>query len=261
MAIPLPDGVNKLGQTRRGLVLYNAHDNTIGRSIELYGEFAEFEAQLFEKLLRPGDVAVDVGANIGVLTLAMARAVGPSGSVLAFEPQRILAQMIAANLALNSQLNTHVFNMALGAEPGTIMLPPIDYDRANNFGALSLGGFTEGEAVQLACLDSFELQRCRLIKADVEGMELAVLRGATQTIRRTRPVLYVENNRPEQSAALVAFIRSLSYTLYWHRSPYFNPHNFAGNPDPAFAEFAPERNILCLPTELPQTMSGFEEVS
>jgi hypothetical protein len=61
-------------------------------------------------------------------------------------------------------------------------------------------------------------------------MELNVLRGSEQTLHRHRPMLYVENDRPEKSPALIEFLQALDYELYWHLPPLFNPDNYFGNP-------------------------------
>ena len=73
---------------RHGKLMYLLNDAYIGRSLDVYGEYSEGEIDLFRQLLRPGDVAIDVGANIGALTVPMARLVQPGGAVVAFEPQR-----------------------------------------------------------------------------------------------------------------------------------------------------------------------------
>src|SRR5262249_49184020 len=85
---------NHLRKCRHGYVLYNINDMYVGRSFDLYGEFSEEEALLFEQVSRPGDVVMDIGANIGAHTLVMAKRVGPTGKVLAFEPQRVVFQTL-----------------------------------------------------------------------------------------------------------------------------------------------------------------------
>jgi hypothetical protein len=68
----------------------------------------------------------------------------------------------------------------------------------------------------------------------VEGMELEVLQGGANLIRTTRPVIYVENNHPDKSPSLIAHLLGLDYQLFWHYSPFYNPRNFAGNPENVF---------------------------
>lgn len=231
-----PDGFNRMCQARAGLMLYNRHDMYIGRSLELYGEFSEGEVELFRQTIKPGMLAVEVGANIGAHTLALSKLVGDQGRVFAFEPQRIVYQTLCANLALNSVLNVDCRCLAVGAEAGSLFVPPLDYNATNNFGGLGLGGYASGEPTQVITLDALNLPRCEFLKADVEGMELEVIKGAEATIRRCQPMLYIENDREEKSSALIRYIDSLEYDLYWHRPPLFNPSNFLKNPENVFGQ-------------------------
>jgi len=170
---------------------------------------------------------LDVGANIGVNTIPLARHAGARGKVIAFEPQRIIHQMLCANLALNGLTNVVALWSAAGAEAGGIRVPPIDYEAVDNFGGIELGG-DKGERVPVATIDQFQLDRCRLIKIDVESMELDVIRGASETIDRLQPRLYFENNRKDKSPALLGHLLNLGYRLYWHFPMLFNPKNFRG---------------------------------
>jgi len=252
--------INHLSLCRHGYMLYNVHDVYIGRALEFYGEFSEQEAELFNQIARPGDVVLDVGANIGAHTVVFAKRVGPTGRVHAFEPQRIVFQTLCANVALNSITNTFCHNAALGDEPGTIVVPAMDYAQVNNFGGLSLGGSATGESVPVLTLDGLDLPACRLVKIDVEGMELNVLKGAVKTIERLQPMLYVENDRVEKSAELMRFIEGLGYEIYWHLPPLYNPRNFYQNPQnlyPGIASF----NLLCVSRDLGITITGFQKTS
>ena len=95
-------GHNQLAAGKDGYFLYNSNDKYIGRAIENYGEYSEIELDLLKNLCAAGDVILEVGANIGAHTVGMARTVGPTGRVLAFEPQRLVFQTLCANVALNS---------------------------------------------------------------------------------------------------------------------------------------------------------------
>ena len=242
------EAFNRVKACRHGTLIYNINDQYIGRALHEYAEFSQGEVDLFAKLIRPGQVVIDAGANIGAHTVFFCRAVGPKGVVHAFEPQRVIFQTLCANLALNSLQNGHAHHAALGDAPGSIVVDVPDYSQPNNFGGMPLGAFSQGERVPLVTIDSLELAACHFMKIDVEGMEQSVIRGATETLRRHRPVLYVENDREEHARALVAQLEALGYRLYWHLPPYFNPDNFARNPDNVFGNIA-SRNMLCLPAE------------
>jgi protein-L-isoaspartate O-methyltransferase len=109
------------------------HDRYIGRSLHVYGEFSELEARMLTQLLRADDVVVEVGANIGVHTLHIARLVGEHGMVLALEPQRVICQMLCANIALNELFHVRTHHAALGSKPGMVKVPALDYEAENNF--------------------------------------------------------------------------------------------------------------------------------
>lgn len=218
---------------RHGKLMYLLNDAYIGRSLDVYGEYSEGEIDLFRQLLRPGDVAIDVGANIGALTVAMARLVQPGGAIVAFEPQRAIYDILCNNLRLNGLANVTAFCRAMGSAAGTIRVPPLNYDRTDNFGGVALGGAL-GEEVQLVTLDSLGVPRLRLLKVDVEGMEFEAISGARATIERLRPALYVENDRADRSQRLISLLFEIGYRLWWHITPLFNPKNFRGHPDDIF---------------------------
>jgi hypothetical protein len=132
----------------------------------------------------------------------------------------------------------------------------------NNIGGISMG-HVDGAAhdqVELRTLDSFGLTRLDFLKVDVEGMELQVLRGAADTLRRTRPILYVENDRADRSQALMDHIVSLGYDLWWHFPAMFNPHNFAAEPSDIFPGIV-SVNLLCVPSERHMDVQGMDRAA
>src|SRR6266404_6679365 len=183
-------------------MLYDRNDVFIGRSLDLYGEWAQSELDLLALILHPGDAVIDVGANLGTHTVGFAQKVGPTGRVFAFEPQRVVFQMLCGNVALGGLLNVHATNAGLARQPGTSLAREIvDYDRPGNYGAVTYDSASPvpveaGEPTTFMTLDQLPLERCRLLKIDVEGMELEVLQGGTNLIKATRPIICLENNRP-----------------------------------------------------------------
>ncbi len=241
---------------RHGRIAVNQNDLYVGRSLLAYGEWAEFELQLLGPLLRAGDVVVDAGANIGTHALFFAQTVGPRGHVLAFEPQRHVHALLSDTMALNDVTAwVTCIRAALGSTAGSMIVPDLPTQMILNFGALALGDCVTGDQVPLVTLDGLALPQCRLIKVDVEGMEAEVLQGAADTIRRHRPILYVENDRPEASAELLALLRAFGYRLFAHLAPCFNPGNFAGRRENMFPESA-NLNLLCLPDDTTYDPTG-----
>jgi len=250
----------RIKRCRRGPMMYFPADLYVGRSLDLYGEFSEGEVELFAQIVKPGMLVVDVVANIGAHTVFFAKTVGPEGRVLAVEPQRILYQILCANLALNLIGNTFVRQAGLGSAPGSIQVPPINYAGSFNFGGVSLGNFTEGEQVPVITLDSLALPACHVLKIDVEGMESEVLQGGRDTLARHRPLLYVENDRPEKSAALIALLFELDYRLFWHLPPLFHADNFAGHAENVFSTIV-SANMIGVPRSIEQSVQGFREIT
>lgn len=216
----------RLKECRYGPMVYLPVDQYIGQALDKYGEFSEGEAFFFRQLIKPEWIVLDVGANHGAHTIAFAK---NAAEVHAFEPQRILFQILCANVALNALTNVYTHQVAVGRKTGVINVPPLDYTKSANFGALAMGG-TSGEQVPLVTLDTLNLA-CNFIKIDVEGMEEDVIAGGEGVIREHQPILYLENDRPEKSASLIAQLFAWDYRLYWHMPYYFNSNNFFGNPE------------------------------
>jgi FkbM family methyltransferase len=276
MTEPVPAAVDpspayaRMLRTRYGRMIAPANDIVIGRCLAEYGEWAEAELTLLRPLLHPGDVVIDGGANIGVHSLAFARAVGSTGRVYAFEPQRLTYQMLAGNMALNDVGNVVARCEALGEAAGTICVPQIEPTKPANIGGLRLidddmPGLEPlepkgaSEEVPVVTIDSLQLRSCRLIKLDVEGMERQALVGGRQTIGHFRPVLYIDNSDRARSTELIELIGELDYRMYWHFAPYFRPDNFRGNRHNAFPNTA-DPNMVCLPRESKGSSSTLDPV-
>ncbi|MCC7040233.1 MAG: FkbM family methyltransferase [Burkholderiales bacterium] len=257
----IPNGFNELALCRGGPRLYNKHDVYVGGALARYGEFSLSESLLFEQLLRPGAIVIEAGANIGAHTVDIARIVGPTGQVYAFEPQRLVFQALCANLALNQLSNVFAYQAGVGAQTGSITVPYLPPTETHNFGGLSIGSGPVGDVVPLATIDALDLAHCHFIKVDVEGMETEVLQGGLRTIDRYRPLMYLENDRKERSRDLLSLIERLDYDAYWHFARFFNPGNFAGNPVNDFPPDLVSINVLCVPRELKMAVEGLRRVS
>lgn len=255
-----PAGFNELRMCRSGPMIYNKNDIYVGGSLKKYGEFSVSEQELFRQFVHPGMLVVEAGANIGAHTVDLSRLVGQDGEVHAFEPQRIVFQTLCANLALNQCKNVYARQVAVGADQGSTLVPAVEPTDRENFGGISLRSVEFGDAVPLIALDSLDLPACHLLKADVEGMEVEVIRGAEQTIRNYRPIMYVENDRRERSQQLLTLIERLEYAAYWHRAPLFNPANYACDPENIFPNIV-SINVLCIPKETNLVVNGLRAVS
>ena len=242
------DSPYMLRQCRHGPMLFNRRDRYIGRSLDAYGEYSEYEITVLNQLLRRGAFVVEAGANIGTHAVPIARMIGPVGHLHAFEPQRLTFQILCANLALNGIVNVSAHWAALGRTAGRARVPQLDPKSEQNFGGVGIEWEADANSVPVTTIDAMDLSRLDLVKADVEGMEMAVLEGGRETIRRLRPVLYLENDRRDRSPDLIRTLESLGYRAWWHIVPMFRPDNFAGNADNIFNGVI-SLNLLALPAE------------
>lgn len=253
---------NRLIRGRHGLFLANPVDIIIGRSMTAYGEFSEAEVHVLKQLVAPGAVIVEAGANIGAITVPLARAVGTGGIVYAFEPQPLVFQTLCANLALNDLVNVAAFNAGCGEAADRIEIIRMNPGIKQNFGGVRLADLTGKDThfpVPIHRLDDvIDPPRLGLIKADVEGMELATLKGAAGLIARFRPFLYLELN-PTEGPELIHYLRDIGYRCWRHFPPLYNPANFAGNAQNIF-EGLVSHNILCVPAERNAVIDGLAPV-
>jgi FkbM family methyltransferase len=174
----------------------------IDLTIYLAGAFEWTTLRKLERLVRPGMNVVDVGANVGAHALHLARLVGPSGSVTAFEPTSFAVRKLRDNLSLNPGLSARVEvrHCLLVAESGGAVHQaiasswPVDGRRPDDPALGSISMSTEGAVA--ATLDEALAasgdRSIHLIKMDVDGHELEVLRGARRVFQRDRPALVME---------------------------------------------------------------------
>jgi len=229
--LSLQFGDLQLRRCRYGWMLFSGP--YIGKCFELYGEYSESEVEVFRIYMRPGDVAIDVGANIGDLTVPLALLAGETGRVYAYESHPEMFNILCANLALNALRNVKPINAFVADSPDVDTGSAVWGERAY------IGDTWEPTFVPL---DRLDLDRLRFIKVDVDGNELEVLRSGIRLIEKYRPVLYFENDLRDKSPALLEFVMGLGYRVYFHLAPIFRPDNFYGNPVNAFAP----RNICSL---------------
>ena len=209
-----------LANTRHGAMILNRFDQMdvgpgeaigVGGEMLAHGEYqaAECDALAAIMALRrdaygPGVVVLDVGANIGAHTCRWARACEGWGEVYAYEAQERVYYALAGNLALGNHFNAHARHAAVGMVCGVMAIPQMRHTEHANFGGLHLmpTGRTPGQSisyeqdladVEMLALDALNFARVDLIKIDVEGMEVGVLKGAARTIQECCPVIYAEH--------------------------------------------------------------------
>jgi FkbM family methyltransferase len=237
---------------RYGSVRFFAGDDPIGASLAMYGEWAQVEIDLMLRFVRPGDTVLDIGANVGTHTLAFARQVGSTGSVLAFEPQREVYDLLTANVQDADFANVRCYRQAVGEKAGHLIVPPVDYSAHVNTGLVSMvqpGDDSAGEETEMVSIDGLDLKACALAKIDVEGMEQEVLKGMAKTVDSFRPVVLVECNTIDSGVKSLLVRDWAGYDVFFARSSAFNPSNYLGLSTDRFG-VAQETNILFVPRAL-----------
>lgn len=198
-------------------------------SIYLLGAFEPGTKATLKKLVKPGDIVFDIGANIGAHTLGIAQSVGAFGKVYAFEPTDFAFEKLCRNLALNPEVasRTAPQQILLAASPSDRSESEIyaswPLENANAVHPKHRGRLVSTSRATVDTLDAFvsrnSIARLDLIKIDVDGHELPVLTGARETLARFHPTLvmemspYIHAEHQHSFAEFVALLAAFQYSL------------------------------------------------
>mgnify|MGYP000109061086 CR=1 FL=1 len=254
MASSFLNQVLESAASRYGIISYFKSDRVIGSSLKEYGEWAQKEIDLLARIIEPGDIVLDIGAFIGTHTLAFSNMVGENGWVLAFEPNPLAYEVLNLNVSQNSLTNVKLFNAAVGGEEKEIQVGRLPNQYLQNPGSAPLTAILPpaetrtAKIIRSICLDSLVVDRCKLIKCDVEGMEGAVLSGARQFIHAHRPIVVCECLSLQNGTELLGLMNELRYEGFIHLVSAFNSQNFKGNAIDIF-DGGMETNLVFVPVE------------
>lgn len=204
----------------------------ISNALEQHGTFDNHVLGHAVDILKDVDTGavLDIGANVGSFTIPMARH-KPNMTFVAFEPQRMVYYQLCGNVAINKALNVHAMNHAVGEREGMLLIDAPNYDEETNIGAFSLDNEvrehedylckTKGikQRVDVITLDAVMIPDVRLIKIDVEGMELAVLKGGVEFLKRNSypPILFEAWTHKSwflpRRQELIDFLEQLGYAI------------------------------------------------
>lgn len=174
--------------------------------IFFYGEYEPAESAIVRALLSPGDFALDIGAHRGWFTILMGRAVAPGGRVLAVEPLATSRCHLERNIALTPDLIVEVLPVALGSTEGEATIHLFDglpdgHASAATFGRHDARSHVVSRRTLNGVLSELGGRVPEMVKLDVEGAELEVLRGASEALASERPPIWmIEVNRRTASA-------------------------------------------------------------
>jgi FkbM family methyltransferase len=165
-----------------------------GRGVYVFGDALEPELYSLQHFLGPGQVFVDIGANVGVFTVKAAKEVGGSGLVISVEPFIESAMRLSQNVRANGYSNVRVRNFCVGQKTEHARLH-LNKGKPNSF-SLVRNGDAESVSVLSVSLDDLcrweNLERLDYLKIDAEGAEAAILEGGQSAIARFRPIVQVE---------------------------------------------------------------------
>lgn len=189
--------------TRRGIKWELDLAQGIDFAIFLQGAFEPETVSFYSKVIKPGDCVIDIGANIGAHTLHFAKLVGPSGKVIAFEPTDYAFNKLIRNIELNPDLQKQIIAQQVLLDCGEGLKPnsiPSSWELNENVNsqkhAIHMGTYNSIEAADVKALDNAMNQlgnpKVQIIKLDVDGYELQVIKGAQSTLQRNKPKIIME---------------------------------------------------------------------
>ena len=184
-----------------------------------FGEmWFEAESQRLGPWLRPGGVVIDVGANLGFISLVLARHVGASGQIYAFEPSPFVYPKLVEVMNKNEVQNARCFQCGCGAERGTetLLVPKTSGNATIQRNSAQLAGVLREVTVEIDTLDGVilpQISRLDLLKIDTEGFEDQVLAGAFELVAQHRPLIYIELSQEyaDSSARALAWLETRGY--------------------------------------------------
>lgn len=179
-----------------GFKLYLKLDDWIQENIFFLGEYEKAELDVLKKHLKPGDVFLDLGANLGVFTLHASRIVGETGKVISFEPFLINHNALKKHIKINGLTNVKIEKLAVGSESGSITLY---HDESEDNLGMVTANYVENavkEDVEIVSIDDYLQASPDLaidfIKIDIEGFEYATLLGLENTLKKHQPKILIE---------------------------------------------------------------------
>lgn len=176
--------------------------------------------------VRPGMIAYDLGANIGYISLLLARAVGPTGKVFAFEALPANQERLTSNLKLNSNENIKLVSSAVAEKSGETTFFVHSSGGMGKLSGSSGSDYNHPNSINVEAISIDEFifkdnnSQPQLIKMDIEGGEVLALRGMSRLLKETRPVLLIELHSKHAAAAAWQTLHEANYSLHFMRKGY-----------------------------------------
>ena len=246
----------------RGVRLYGGPDNKVESYINNVGDlYDNNNFSLIKEIVRPGQTCFDIGANIGVYTLFLAKITGNPGNIHSFEPVDHIRTKLSSNLRLNNFTKVHINSFALGAQSekqemyavktGTYRGGTSTFVKNENVINMGEDKF-DRIPVEIRSMDDYvkenNITQLDFIKIDVEGFEWDVLKGGSDTIKNLRPKMIIEYDPLRHTSTdgtndFLSFFMQHNYEVFeflaFGDDVVLMPYDFKKEPL--------HRNLFCLP--------------
>jgi tetratricopeptide (TPR) repeat protein len=199
----LPAQIARVTDTRYGLLQYAPQQETLARSLEWYGEWLQAQLDVLAKLLPAGATVIEAASGIGVHAVALAKMIGPTGHLLAYEADPIHSRFLEQNLEIQN-IRSLVTIVPRGLR----------------------GLALRDDTVELDTVDALRLQRLDLIKINDHSAARTILEGAAETLWRLRPFLFMAADEAPVFNEMAHLARDFGYRCWLMKSTVFNPDNF-----------------------------------
>jgi FkbM family methyltransferase len=211
-------GFSAVAETRVGILQYLPDEAWVGESLGWYGEYLQPQVDLLTRLIRPGATVLEADAGIGAHAVFLGKALGAAGHLFLYEPHPVVQRILQQNLGANRVMNVTLMRRALG-RPGAGA-------EATSGGAELAAAAGPSSPVVTETLDELQLERLDWLKINDSAHAHEVLDGATDTLWRLRPLLFLAAADEPALTELARRAQAFSYRCWRMETALFNPDNF-----------------------------------
>ena len=205
-------GLSAVAETRVGILQYLPDEPIVGDAIGWYGEYLQPQLDLLARIVRPGATMMEVGAGVGAHAVFLGTMLGEAGHLFLYESRPVLQRILRQNLAANRVSNVTLMRRALGSQ-------------GQEGGTAGVEG-SAAEIPHTETLDELQLERLDWLKVDASVAALDVLAGASETLWRLRPRLFLTAPTEAVVTEIADRVKECGYRCWRMATPLFNPENF-----------------------------------
>jgi FkbM family methyltransferase len=244
--------LSRVTESRFGIVQYLPDEEMLGRSLDRYGEWLQPQIDLIGRLLRAGATAIEAGSGIGAHSLALARVLGPTGHLFAYEPDPIHHRILIQNLTMNGLRRL----VTVMKRELTCRLPSQARSDTDLQSCTNEAGELHSDAI-----DELILAKLDLIKLSERSNPHAVLDGGAATIWRLRPLVFVAIPLAADLRTTADHVKTFSYRCWEVATPFFSATNYNRRVEDVF-QGEGSTALLAIPEETTPhaAVAGLEEV-